>query len=158
MLSPFTKRRNIMKYYSTQRPITPGSFPKPVGNQIMEILNYDCKTYCEEIGRDVWGYIDYAQPLHPEYAIDYELIPPPSKVKTVVFIGIDRCHREVFEDEGGKLWKYTKPGPMPRERHDRLFTSTNNALDGEPCWPMMPDIDYTIKDTDHDVEKIGGSL
>ena len=97
-----------MRYYSTQRPVTPGSFPKPAGNKVVEIHNYDSKTYCEELGREVWGYI-------------------------------------VYEDEGGKLWKYTEPGGMPRERHDRLYRSTNNALDGEPCWPMLPDIDYRIE-------------
>lgn len=45
-----------MKYYSTQRPITPGSYPKPAFNQVTAILNYDSRTYCEGIGREAWGY------------------------------------------------------------------------------------------------------
>lgn len=133
-----------MRYYSTQRPVTPGTFPKPNGNRVVDIHNYDSSVYCEEIGRVAWGYIDYEQPLHPEDAIDYELYPVPQKVKSVRFVGVDSWGRRVFEDESGKLWKYTEPGLMPQDRHDRLYSSTNNALDGEPCWPMMPDIDYRI--------------
>ncbi len=64
-----------MKYYSTQRPITPGSFPKPMGNRVMNIWNFDRPVFCPEIGREAWGYIEYEQPLTPEQAIDYELSP-----------------------------------------------------------------------------------
>lgn len=140
-----------MRYYSTQRPIGPGTYPKPQDNAALEIHNYDSKTYCEEIYREAWGYIEYAQPIDPESAYDYELIPPISKIKAVRPLGRDGWGREVFEDESGKVWKYTEPGEMPRERHDRLFSSTNNSYDGEPCWPMKADIDYRIKEeTEHE--------
>ncbi len=59
-----------MKYYSTQHPLTPGSYPEPVFNQVTAIHKYDSKTYCEEIGREALGYIEYGHPLHPEVAID----------------------------------------------------------------------------------------
>ena len=59
-----------MRYYSTQCPITPGSYPEPENNKITEIHNYENKTYCEEIGREALGYIEYGHPLHPEVAID----------------------------------------------------------------------------------------
>ena len=52
-----------MKYYSIKRPITPGSFPKPEGNNVLEIHNFDSETYCEKVGREVWGYIVYEHPL-----------------------------------------------------------------------------------------------
>lgn len=52
-----------MRYYSTQRPIAPGTFPKPEGNKVLEIVNFDGPTYCEEIGREAWGYVDYELPL-----------------------------------------------------------------------------------------------
>ena len=38
-----------MKYYSTQRPVMPGSYPKPAANKVTKIHNYEQKTYCEEI-------------------------------------------------------------------------------------------------------------
>jgi len=65
-----------MKYYSTQRPVAPGTFPKPQGNKVVDIHNYDRKTYCAEIGREAWGYIEYQQPLAPEQAARYELVEP----------------------------------------------------------------------------------
>jgi len=139
-----------MRYYSTQRPVSPGTFPQPAGNKVTEVHNFDCRTFCEEIGREAWGYIDYEQPLDTEQAIDYELYPAPRKVKPVKLLGTDSWGREVYKDKAGKLWKYTEPGPMPRERHDRLFSSTGNAFDGEPCWPMVPEVDYRIQEDPHD--------
>ena len=52
-----------MRYYSTQRPIMPGSYPKPAGNPVVEIRNFDARVFCGEIGREVWGYIEYEQAL-----------------------------------------------------------------------------------------------
>lgn len=62
-----------MRYYSTQRPITPGSYPKPAGNQVTDIHNYDQKTYCKEIGREAWGYIEYEFPLAESETQNWEL-------------------------------------------------------------------------------------
>lgn len=134
-----------MKYYSTQHPIVPGSYPELGENHVVEICNYDSKTYCEEIDREAWGYIEFEHPLQPEDAIDFDLIPPPRKVKPVKCVGIDSWSRMVFQDENGKLWKYTAPGETPMEMHERLYSSTNNDFDGEPCWPMLPDVDYRIE-------------
>lgn len=62
-----------MRYYSTQRPIVPGSLPKPKDNKVIGVCNYDDKTYCEEIKREAWGYIDYEKPLTAKEVNDYEL-------------------------------------------------------------------------------------
>ena len=53
-----------MRYYSTQRPVAPGTFPKPKDNKILEIHNFDKRIPCKEPGRDCWGYIDYVDKLH----------------------------------------------------------------------------------------------
>lgn len=60
-----------MRYYSTQRPLMPGSYPNRDG--IEEIRNFDTKTFCEEIGREAWGYIDYREALTKEQTEAYEL-------------------------------------------------------------------------------------
>lgn len=135
-----------MKYYSTQRPVTPGSFPKSPFNEVLQVVNFDSKTYCEDIGREAWGYIEYKYPLHPEDVEEYELSVIPSKIKEVVFAGLDDFGHRVYKDRDGKLWKYADPGEMPEERHDRLHTSSSNAMDGEPGGPMDPDMDYRIKE------------
>lgn len=68
-----------MKYYSTQRPVTPGSFPKPVGNRIIEIVNFDSREEVEAIGRNAWGYIEYENPLTEQQARSYELTPETAR-------------------------------------------------------------------------------
>lgn len=65
-------------YYSTQRPVGPGTFPKPQGNAVKEVFNFDSKTYCEEVGREAWGYIEYEKPLDPETAAGYRRYPHPN--------------------------------------------------------------------------------
>ena len=39
------------RYYSTQRPLCLGAFPKPQGNKVLEVKNFDGKTYCGEIDK-----------------------------------------------------------------------------------------------------------
>ena len=70
-----------MRYYSTQRPIMPGSYPKPAGNPVVEIRNFDARVFCGEIGREAWGYIEYEQALFPGQAQTYELILAPGQEK-----------------------------------------------------------------------------
>ena len=60
-----------MRYYSTQRPVSPGSFPKAEAAE--KIHNFDNKILCEEIGLEAWGYIEYREPLTKEEAEAYEL-------------------------------------------------------------------------------------
>ena len=94
-----------MRYYSTHRPITPGSFPNPPGNKVLEIHNFDSKTYCEELGRDVWGYIEYEKPLTRYDCNSYELTAVQTKTLQLRYIGTDSWARYVYEDENGRLWK-----------------------------------------------------
>ena len=61
-----------MRYYSTQRPVGPGTYPRKDGRET--IHNFCEKTYCEEIGREAWGYIDYPAPLKEKEISEYELM------------------------------------------------------------------------------------
>ena len=61
----------MFRYYSTQRPFGPGTFPQRDGTET--ITNFDGKIYCEEIGREAWGFIDYLEPLTKKEADEYEL-------------------------------------------------------------------------------------
>lgn len=63
-----------MRYYSTQRPVMPGSFPV-AGARKIHIHNYDRRTYIPEIGREAWGYIEYDPPITEKEARAYELTP-----------------------------------------------------------------------------------
>ncbi len=64
----------MSKYYSTQRPVSLGTYPKPYGNDILEIHNFDSRKYVQEINREAWGWIEYRQPLTEQEAKAYELV------------------------------------------------------------------------------------
>ena len=60
------------RYYSTQRPIGPGTIPnspKPA-----EIHNFDRREQVEAIGRPAWGWVEYDEPLDKEAVAEYELV------------------------------------------------------------------------------------
>lgn len=61
-----------MRYYSTQRPITPGAYPK---ENVISIKNFHDKKYVSEIGGDVWGYVEYDCELPEEKVRAYEFTP-----------------------------------------------------------------------------------
>ena len=67
-------RRIKMIYFSTERPVSIGTYPKPQGNRVDAIVNFDEPIFIAEIGRTAWGYIEYAHPLTAEQAAAYELI------------------------------------------------------------------------------------
>jgi hypothetical protein len=66
----------MFRYYSTQRPVGPGTYPKPEDNRVVNIENFDQRTFCEAIGREAWGYIEYHAPLKPVDIDRYELVEP----------------------------------------------------------------------------------
>lgn len=74
-----------MRYYSTQRPVMPGSFPKE-GAQ--EIHNFDSRTFIPEIGREAWGYIEYSRTLTPQEAASYELMSGEVKTWYAVMVTV----------------------------------------------------------------------
>lgn len=81
------------RYYSTMRPVQPGGYPNRDG--IEEIHNFDTKTFCEEIGREAWGYIDYREPLTREQAEAYELTLGGMKAYWCVTTSVDDRGRVV---------------------------------------------------------------
>ena len=82
-----------MRYYSTQRPVGPGTFP--TGYKVEEIHNFDRRTFCDEINREAWGYIDYREPLTKEQAEAYELTLGGMKTYWCVTTSVDNRGRVV---------------------------------------------------------------
>lgn len=64
----------MQRYYSTQRPVTPGCYPRIDGNKVLNIQDFDIRLYCPEIGRSAWGYIEYESPIPEAEASAYELV------------------------------------------------------------------------------------
>ncbi len=80
----------MYRYYSTMRPVMPGGFPK--SQEVVEIKNFDSRMYVEEIGREAWGYIEYAETLTEQEIAAYELI---SAEKRTWY-----CVTSSFDDKG----------------------------------------------------------
>ena len=64
------------KYYSTQRPVDIGTFPK-FGNEPIRIENFDNRIPVEDGAFRAWGYLEYSAPLTEKQADDYELRAAP---------------------------------------------------------------------------------
>ena len=60
----------MRKYFSVMRPVSIGTFPR---EGVEEIVNFDNRTYCPEINREAWGYIEYRE-LSEKEVSEYELI------------------------------------------------------------------------------------
>lgn len=70
------------RYYSTLRPLMVGGipFPKQPGESITTIVNFEeGRTYCKDIDRPAWGYIEYTAPLDQQQVSDYELVQAPQE-------------------------------------------------------------------------------
>lgn len=63
------------KYYSTQRPISIGTYPT---KNNLDIKNYDTRTYINEINREAWGELTYSEPLTDNQLKEYELVADPN--------------------------------------------------------------------------------
>ena len=64
----------MYRYYSILRPIAPGTFPKPIDNPILNIKDFETRSYVGKIGREAWGYLEYEKPLTDEQIEAYELV------------------------------------------------------------------------------------
>lgn len=65
------------RYYSTHRPIGPGTIPPPRLYKPLEVINYDEPLPVEDGAMIAWGEVHYSQPLPERAASDYELEPAP---------------------------------------------------------------------------------
>lgn len=64
----------MCRYYSILRPVGIGTYPKPTGNKVVAIENFDNRTYVDKIDREAWGYIEYEKPLDKADMDAYDLV------------------------------------------------------------------------------------
>ncbi len=65
----------MYRYYSTERLVSAGTFPKLADNPVRHIENFDARAYVGKIGREAWGYLEYEKPLTKEQIAAFELVP-----------------------------------------------------------------------------------
>lgn len=64
-------RTTVYRYYSLLRPVSPGTYPQP--SEVKNIVNFDERTFIDDINRYAWGYIEYEKELSWDEARDYDL-------------------------------------------------------------------------------------
>ncbi|MEG1049568.1 MAG: DUF4316 domain-containing protein, partial [Oscillospiraceae bacterium] len=67
----------LYKYYSTQRPVDLGTFPKSINNPLLGFTNYDQRQAVEGGTMRAWGELIYLHPLTEKQLDNYELKPAP---------------------------------------------------------------------------------
>ena len=104
----------LYKYYSTQRPVDIGTFPKPPHNAPDEIVNYDQRVPVEGSAFLAWGHLTYTKPLTEKQASDYELRPAPNISE------LRQAPVDCPADEGGCCSGRGQPGrSCPQEKSPR---------------------------------------
>ena len=102
-----------MRYYSTLRPISIGCFPH--GHKVTEICNFQKREFVEKIGRDAWGFIEFADNLTEKEADQYDLIPEELKtyysvIATIYDDGRKKARHYTTECSVAKPEDTEKPG------------------------------------------------
>lgn len=59
------------RYYLLLRPAMPGAMPT---KNLDRIKNFDRRQFDEAAGREVWGYVEYTEPLSDKDVRDYDLM------------------------------------------------------------------------------------
>ena len=77
---PGLQENGLYRYYSTQRPVDLGTYPKPPDNKPVEIHNYDKRISVEGESMLAWGWLEYPNPLTEKQLSDYELQPAPARL------------------------------------------------------------------------------
>lgn len=65
-----------MRSYAIHRPIGPFTWPSEHLNLVMDMVNFDTLQFVPEIGRNAYGYIDWAELPPTEDLRRYELVVP----------------------------------------------------------------------------------
>lgn len=68
--------KSAYRYYSTQRPVDIGTFPK-TENGLLYLVNFDKRESVEQGRFLAWGYLVYDAPLTEKQMADYELRAAP---------------------------------------------------------------------------------
>lgn len=110
-------KKAFYQYYSTQRPVDIGTYPKPAENLPLEIINYDGRIQVERGAFLAWGELRYAKPLTARQQSEYELRPSRNnrdvrrRMDTQAQI-VGRWERRNHVPEAKRLtWRHSVFGP-----------------------------------------------
>jgi len=102
-------QQKFLRYYSTQRPVDIGTYPKSAGEPI-RIRNYNNRIRIEPWGFLAWGYLEYADPLDARQADDYELKLSPedprvNRKNEMLFQVLEHARKQANMSHSFSDWK-----------------------------------------------------
>jgi hypothetical protein len=114
------------RYYSTQRPVDIGTFPKTDSGPA-NVVNYDKREDVENATFKAWGYLAYDAPLTDKQISDYELraasdnpdrvmISPYQLAEQIQYVGIWEIAKHV-SDIKRMTWYHNDFGVFARKEH-----------------------------------------
>ena len=77
------------RYFSTQRPVDLGTYPK-AGGAMIGFENFDERMTLEDEGCRAWGWLDYSRPLTEKEQDDYELRPAKDTLRKLGLLKDDK--------------------------------------------------------------------
>ena len=117
----------LYKYYSTQRPVDIGTFPKPPHNAPDEIINYDQRVPVEGGAFLAWGHLTYTRPLSEQDMTNYEL--RPSKDNPAVGRRMERKRAAEQEEKKPSISQQMKEAGRQAQERQTPATPKKDAPD-----------------------------
>lgn len=105
----------VYKYYSTQRPVDLGTFPKTDGGP-GKIVNFDRRESVEHGSIRAWGYLLYSAPLTQKQMDDYELRDAPGNPDRVRMEVQKRAEKKPIAEQLKEAAKQAERGNTPPEK------------------------------------------
>jgi len=126
------------KYYSTQRPIDIGTYPKPPEAPEVELVFYDQRKPVENGTALAWGELIYDAPLTPEQVSGYELRPSRDNLDIRERMGVQsqavgawEKRNHIPEEKRLTSWEPNMQAfvPLPQTTIEQLARQFELALD-----------------------------
>ena len=115
-----------MRAYGYNRPLGMGTYPK--GYKFVEIVNFPCKQWVEEVERECFGYVWFIEDVPTDMLEAYELItsemhekskpktPPENVMRKMV-----KVYRDGDMDELGRMYDVAERKGYDMEATDSLL-------------------------------------
>lgn len=110
----------VYKYYSTQRPVDLGTFPK-TENGPVKIVNFNDRESVEHGSIRAWGYLLYSAPLTQKQMDDYELRAAPGNPDRVRMEVQKKAEKKPIAEQLKEAAKQAERGntpPVKKKSHD----------------------------------------
>ena len=119
------EQQELYRYYSTQRPVDIGTYPKDPDNPLTGFLNYDERTSVEHGAFRAWGEVIYRSPLTPDQYISMNCGHP----------GITRMSRRTMAEQAQVVGIWEMRNHVPENRRMTRYVHPGKFIAGKRVTP-----------------------